>query len=280
VVEWGNQLSTETALECCRACRRYEPSLDVLNGSQCNTWVWHPERHECWLKHQEPRLLQAAALQVSRREGIRKETPWTSGLWLGTKWCTACEVPTDFTGCISKDTCNTTHNCGSPAIDGYAHVDSGCLERSGTAAMYRDLIANATTLQAFHEERADYDGLGVKWGVGHRKERWQDCEQACRDHKPTVRGGPFSRLPCNVWTWCSQPRCFEPDAHTHSFGDCWLKFSEDPHAPEVNMRWPMLPSFMRRHRKQMEEGVPWTSGVLLPPGVAFTNGTWGPRAYW
>jgi len=45
--------------------------------------------------------------------------------------------------------------------------------------------------------------------------------------------GPFSRLPCNVFAWCSQQTCFEPDVHTHSFGDCWLKFSEGPLNPEV-----------------------------------------------
>ena len=28
------------------------------------------------------------------------------------------------------------------------------------------------------------------------------------------------------------------------------------------------------------DGVPWVSGALLLPGVARTNGTWGPRAFW
>jgi len=53
-----------------------------------------------------------------------------------------------------------------------------------------------------------------------------------------------------------------------------------PQAPEVNMREPMLPRYVRRHTKEMADGVPWTSGVLLPPAVAFTNGTWGARAFW
>ena len=77
--------------------------------------------------------------------------------------------------------------------------------------------------------------------------------------------------------------CFEPDAHSHSFGDCWLKFTEEPWAPEVNMRSlsaPMRPAFMQRHRKAMAQGVPWWSGALLPANVTFTNGTWGPRAFW
>jgi len=42
----------------------------------------------------------------------------------------------------------------------------------------------------------------------------------------------------------------------------------------------MRPSFLRRHKRAMADGCPWVSGVLLPPGVAMTNGTWGPRAYW
>lgn len=47
--------------------------------------------------------------------------------------------------------------------------------------------------------------------------------------------GPFSRLPCTAFSWCSQQACFEPDAHTHSFGDCWLKFTEGPLNPEVSI---------------------------------------------
>ena len=119
-------------------------------------------------------------------------------------------------------------------------------------------------------------------GIGHKKKDWQECEAACVAFDPARSGGaPFGGLPCNVWTWCSQPVCFEPDAHSHSFGDCWLKFSEMPEAPEVNQRTPnMRAAFMRRHRKQMVNGTTWHSGALLAPGVTFTNGTWGPRAYW
>ena len=111
------------------------------------------------------------------------------------------------------------------------------------------------------EQRADYDGLGVRWGIGNKKATWQECEAACAAHEPTPmsapRRGPFSRLPCNVWTFCSRDVCFEPDAHKHSRGDCWLKFSENPEAVEVNMREPMLASFMRRHKREMADGVPW-----------------------
>ena len=46
------------------------------------------------------------------------------------------------------------------------------------------------------------------------------------------------------------------------------------------MREPMLPRWLKRHRHQMPNGVPWVSGALLAPGVVMTNGTWGPRAFW
>ena len=40
--------------------------------------------------------------------------------------------------------------------------------------------------------------------------------------------GLFANLPCNAWVWCPLEHeiCFEPDAHTHHAGDCWLKFTE------------------------------------------------------
>eukprot|EP00964_Phaeocystis_antarctica_P115728 scaffold79693_cov46-Phaeocystis_antarctica.AAC.3 len=60
----------------------------------------------------------------------------------------------------------------------------------------------------------------------------------------------------------------------------FLRLWPSRHEPEVNMREPMLPRWLKRHRHQMPNGVPWVSGALLAPGVAMTNGTWGPRAFW
>ena len=140
------------------------------------------------------------------------------------------------------------------------------MERSPTALRYAKALAAGTPLVGFTDLAADYDGLGVRWGIGHKKERWEDCEEACRAfNRGALRGGPFRGLPCNTWTWCSQkvrtcvqcmqvcmrllvqtkhvatrtqlqvhaifllpPQptlqvCFEPDAHSHSLGDCWLK---------------------------------------------------------
>ena len=97
------------------------------------------------------------------------------------------------------------------------------------------------------------------------------------------------KLPCNAFVWCpaGRARCFEPDAHTHTGGDCWLKFTEVPEQPEVNARGAMAdPATAREGRAYharhagAEATVPWVSGVLLPPGATPGNGTWGPRALW
>lgn len=40
-------------------------------------------------------------------------------------------------------------------------------------------------------------------------------------------------MPCNAFVWCPDDVCFEPDAHHHTKGDCWLKFTEGPAYPEV-----------------------------------------------
>jgi hypothetical protein len=58
--------------------------------------------------------------------------------------------------------------------------------------------------------------------------------------------------------------------------------SERPEAVEVNMRGPrgMPPAYLRRHRRELADGIPWVSGVLVAPGTRVTNGSWGPRAFW
>ena len=343
LVQPGDSNEQASASECCRSCREYEPTPDTLNGAQCNTWVYHPLNRQCWLKHQKPEELKHALAAIARGGGTK--SPWVSGVNLEERPCTSCVVPASYEGCISKDRCNTSRACGSPAIDGYSHVvrrvaasrarahadvareqaitleqaaraggatpperslsrslaptlpqvpraysaragrtqDNKCLTNSPTAVLYRALLSNGTRLVGVSEMNADYDGLGVRWGINHKKETWEQCEAACSAHNEGGRragAGPFNSLPCNAWTWCSRPKCFEPDAHSHSFGDCWLKFTELPWAPEVNMRTPMLKSFMRRHQKQMIDGVPWHAGALIPPWMKLGPGTWGPRAFW
>ena len=84
---------------------------------------------------------------------------------------------------------------------------------------------------------------------------------------PRGRGWSTERLGCSRLP--PQKRLFSPPLPIYG-----------RHEPEVNMREPMLPRWLKRHRHQMPNGVPWVSGALLAPGVAMTNGTWGPRAFW
>jgi hypothetical protein len=91
--------------------------------------------------------------------------------------------------------------------------------------------------------------------------------------------GPFDRLPCNAFAWCGADICFEPDAHHHTLHDCWLKFTEAPAIPEVNMRG-VLPDWYRQRHPTAPLEVQWMAGVLLPSTVTLTNGTWSVRWHW
>ena len=70
-------------------------------------------------------------------------------------------------------------------------------------------------------------------GLGNKMASAEECATACLNHKPGVIQGPYVNLPCNAFAWCPDDICFEPDAHTHHKGDCWLKFTEGPVNPEV-----------------------------------------------
>ncbi|CAI5963760.1 unnamed protein product [Closterium sp. NIES-64] len=212
--------------------------------------------------------------------------------------------------------------CGSPAVDGYAHVNATCLEASPTNRMWWSMHPqggrSGEGLDCHMEREVSLDGLAVRWGIGHKTTTPEQCCQACRtyttpgralppllttagsfafflfhhpspvlfpplpprDHRPDPQvADPFAHLPCNVWVFCCAPTCFEPDAHTHTFGDCWLKFSEAPQSPEVNARGE-YPRELRARHAEAPERCQWVAGVLLPPGQTLTNGTWSPRHEW
>ena len=78
------------------------------------------------------------------------------------------------------------------------------------------------------ELHTDFDGTRVwNWGLDPSQHvaTAGDCCAKCQAH-PT----------CNSWVFCPKPRCFAPDAHRHTQGECWLKQQRDPAKPSVNMR--------------------------------------------
>lgn len=174
----------------------------------------------------------------------------------------------------------STRVCGSPAIDGYAHVDPSCLRNSPTARWWAETKPTPDDLVIHIERRSDYDGIAVAWGIGNKKRSVEECAEACRQHVPNLQDAEgFGALPCNAFVFCTQPVCFEPDAHKHTLGDCWLKFTEGPASPEVNMSG-MLSEEQRNRHADSPKVVQWDGGVVLPRGVQLTNGTWSPRYLW
>uniref|UniRef100_A0A7S0SFP9 Apple domain-containing protein n=1 Tax=Mantoniella antarctica TaxID=81844 RepID=A0A7S0SFP9_9CHLO len=164
------------------------------------------------------------------------------------------------------------------------------MEKSRTAIEFDASSAARAAQVVWYEERASFDGLAVGWGIGNKKPTAKACAQACKAHKPGPPNyGLFANLPCNAWVYCplTHEVCFEPDAHTHHAGDCWLKFTEVPEAIQVNQRGGNDALEMSRggtpyniRHPNAPAAVHWTSGVLLPAGWTPSNGTYGPRATW
>ena len=106
-------------------------------------------------------------------------------------------------------------DCGSPAIDGYKHVNLTCLSESSTMA---DWIARGESNDGYAvwmERGASYDGIGVKWGPHNKKDSPYECALDCYNFEPDLKANQF---PCNLWVYCPDDECFEPDAHTHTKG--------------------------------------------------------------
>ena len=302
VVRWGADHLTDDAGACCRACAAH---------SECNVWVFCPlpdgaqsaanplcTPRQCWLKHQ--------ALFAGLPAGVMASdpaTPWVSGQL--DRFMETAAPDAASLGLTMKELDPTTsvavpppraRECGSPASDAYASVKPACLEASATAKEFDHSEAGRMAQVVWVETHASYDGLAVAWGVGNKKASPAACADACRRHVadpvdgPPRLGGMFGKLPCNAFVYCpvGEARCFEPDAHMHTGGDCWLKFTEVPESPEVNGRGAMTDpatfkngvAYNARHPAANKPLVPWVSGVLLPPGASPGNGTWGPRALW
>ena len=144
----GPQNLKDSASACCEACRTHRQGAAALDDG-CNVWVWCGDaggcgashRH-CWLKRQPAPMTLPAVSALGDAWG--KRVPWTSGVWLETRPCRECVTPAVFHGCISKDRCNSSRACGSPAIDGYSHVVPKCFDASPTAKVYKQLLADGT----------------------------------------------------------------------------------------------------------------------------------------
>jgi len=121
-------------------------------------------------------------------------------------------------GAAVKRFAELVRECGSPAVDAYVSVDPACLGRSGTARAYRwvrgrEGAAGPSEWALWQEERADYDGLAVRWGVGFKKTSARGCALACLEHEPGSVPGPFQDLPCAFPTrFCCPVTPFPPPA--------------------------------------------------------------------
>ena len=256
---WGADKArglASSAAACCARCRAH---------ATCNVWVFcdPAERRcvdkdlagQCWLKRQT--LLRGFA-PSSMASG--DAVPWTSGADFdrasSARHSRATLDPNLATWFKPLDVARVAlvygdegnkrtprrRECGSPAADAYAGVNATCLELSRTAVETLALNKKNTSVVAWYETHASFDGLAVRWGVGHFQPSAASCAAACARHVPpgVSAGGVFGNLPCNAFVWCPVDveggTCFEPDAHTHGAGDCWLKFTETPEAPQVNQR--------------------------------------------
>jgi len=297
VVHWGDTNDQPNVELCCMQCKMTK---------MCNVFVFNPETKKCWLKKQKELYENVEPGTMAKGDNVA----WTSGTIgpyrkreVGTDGMMKMQdvVESEKTKVVDvrrnepklpvgQET--RTRECGSPAVDGYAHVEPPCLVNSITNKEFDSTETSRLEQIAWIEKHASYDGLAVRWGIGHKAATAEQCAQKCREHVPGRGGGPFNDLPCNAFVWCdiANDICFEPDAHVHTAGDCWLKFTEVPERVEINQRGANDDPFdgflnenkltyKMRHVKAPEK-VHWTSGVLLPEGWIPSNGTLGPRAKW
>jgi len=124
-------------------------------------------------------------------------------------------------------------------------------------------------------QNTDFDGYAVVWGSANFKTTPEECCQSCKEYVPQ----PPSYFPCNIWVWCGHEKCFAPAAGVFEYGQCWLKYQENPTNPQVNMRGPYSSEYRRTH-PTAPGIVDWTAGVVVPVGEVVTNGTWSSRSHW
>eukprot|EP01060_Flectonema_neradi_P002837 TRINITY_DN11785_c0_g1_i1.p1 TRINITY_DN11785_c0_g1~~TRINITY_DN11785_c0_g1_i1.p1 ORF type:complete len:475 (+),score=66.64 TRINITY_DN11785_c0_g1_i1:101-1525(+) len=288
VVLWGSNNILPSAESCCRQCREFEGTND---GLQCNAWVYCDDKkkceklgtyQQCWLKYQQDP-------ENTPVRGSGPDNPWTSGKVSRQsgfnklqQTSTTCQE-VRFLPETTMPASYIQRTCGSPATNAYENISNDCLVNSGTFKAYTEYLKSrsASTMKCYKENHVSYDGVTVLWGIGNKKNTAEECALSCINYKPRPDVGVGSNLPCNEWVFCPKdsPVCFEPDAHTHTAGDCWLRFTEHPQSPEINMRGLLDAGFRKRHPTSPELTT-WVSGVVLLPNTPITAGVWGPRALW
>ena len=124
---------------------------------------------------------------------------------------------------------------------------------------------------------ADVDGFAIVWGSGNLKDSVEECAEACRNLPPTPFAGV--KLPCNAFSYCPNDKCFTPAAGEYTKGQCWLKWQEGPHAPQLNMQGDYTAEYLRRH-PNAPRSVDWHAGVVVPEGTTVEEPRKSARADW
>ena len=132
------------------------------------------------------------------------------------------------------------------------------------------------------EPHSDTGGYAVVFGINHRAASAQDCCDKCRQHATNARN---AKRPCNSWVFCPLPVCWGLDTGwNHTFGECWLKYQQDPSHPLYGQRGRYTDEYRARHR-HVRTGppthVPWTGGVIggtFNPSIKWTTGVEGMRS--
>jgi hypothetical protein len=183
--------------------------------------------------------------------------------------------------------CSTTHSkhcCGDGVCNG-AEDQNSCLS---------DCPGVTTQPVCGEEPHSDRGGRTLSFGVGHRAGSAQECCDKCQAHAKTGK-----KNPCNSWTFCAYPVCWGLDTGwNHTFGECWLRYLEDPAKPTFGQRGAYALEYRQKmlHTRKActsidtpggqspdwscpPTHVPWTSGsigVSADLGTRWeTGGGWG-----
>lgn len=132
------------------------------------------------------------------------------------------------------------------------------------------------------EPHSDTGGFAVVFGINHRVESAQACCDKCTEHAANPRN---AKRPCNSWVFCPLPVCWGLDTGwNHTFGECWLKYQQDPSHPLYGQRGAYTPEYRAKY-KHVRTGapshVPWTGGVIgqtVDTSVKWVTGTEGMRS--